>query len=1287
MKKFVSSLMLVLALGMPWALAQPMPELIYYQFDSGASIINSASSPVGANPASITGSGLSVGNVGLSATALVGTGTSSTSDFVNTGWATNLSGSWTIGFWTKDILPSSTLWYIFGDNTANSLRCFTNGAAGANNWRLIGTGLPAVQATNAATTAPTYTHFVYDAIAGQVRSYVNGVLDQTVAVTAAPVFNGTQFKVGAYASNSNLNGLMDEFRIYNRALDVAEILATINGPIVSGPCTTAIAGVVSASPALSCPGEPISLSASGTTFGSGAFYQWQSSADGVVFADISGATQPAYQAFPFATTYYRLIVGCGGLLDTSNVAMVTVDGTPLPAGTYTAGSATADFPTLDSLTTKLNCGGIAGAVNILLTGTNGILNGQLRLGNVAGAGAASPLTIWGIGDTLVATGSNQAAILLDGSSYVNIRNLVIRGTGVKSGIMMQNVEHINIQENLIILDQTITTSTFGGIIATGNFANLTTGTSANFVNVDSNTIIGGYTGIRFNGLAGARNQFVNVRNNQLRDWYIHGIFMLQTEYANVSNNEVSRPTRTGITTFNGIYMSTGTHGALVNANRIHTSNAPGASLTAAANGIYFLGASASTAEPNIISNNLIYNLNSGSGTVYGIYNSGGSSNYFYHNTVVLNHAASTAGITYGVYILGTGTDNQVLNNIVYISRGGTGTKYCLYYLATNTPVSNYNVLNMLSTGGTANHIGFFGSAQSTMADWQVVNGGIFDLNSTTNDPDFASAAANDYAPTNFFVNNTGVNLLAFVGTDFFGTPRSVSPDPGAIEFNPAPVDAGLGNMFIVTGGIAVPLRDGCVPGLVNPFELEVYNSGADTIASMQVNYRLNSQAVVSETIPGPIVPGTLIQHRFAGMLSLQNGNDTIIAWVVVAGDGNSANDTVMRIVNNYQTTVYAVPFSENFNSGNLPANPCTELGSNAKVEVLGIAGGNNLAIEGSHSLVMSGLPAGTPWIEPTNANWIFTNPEFNSSLTYYIKADTLSRLAVSFKLRQLFRSTSNSSGFQLLVNDQPISPLGYASPILRPANAAASNDTLNLLYDLDAFVGDTVKITLFSNVRWDYTGSPIHGNIIDELNIFQPLSVAFDSVTVYENSCAAAPKPVAAMVTSAFPVTGMQINYSFANGPVQNVPMTFNAGAGSWNGTLPAANDGDTVMYWLSATNTNGNFGSDTLSFVEAYLHFDIGPNPTITAGDSITLFSGISGGSAVDSLFSGHANNGSGAVMFELMSNKGIKIEAFDVYYTGTNSISVYYKTGTFQGFESNASAWTLHGTISQTGNGTTVP
>lgn len=59
-----------------------------------------------------------------------------------------------------------------------------------------------------------------------------------------------------------------------------------------------------------CLGESVTLSLQNLTAGSGVTYQWQSSSDGVLYNNISGANNPIYTATPTAVTYYQCIVTC-----------------------------------------------------------------------------------------------------------------------------------------------------------------------------------------------------------------------------------------------------------------------------------------------------------------------------------------------------------------------------------------------------------------------------------------------------------------------------------------------------------------------------------------------------------------------------------------------------------------------------------------------------------------------------------------------------------------------------------------------------------------------------------------------------------------------------------------------------------------------------------------------------------------------------------------------------------------------------------------------------------------
>lgn len=206
--------------------AQSIPELLYYKFDgSGTSVPNMAlTPPAGTSVATINGT-QTQGGSGQCGGALIGNGLSSTTEFVNTGWATDLNGtSWTLSFWTNNVPSTTSTYYILGDVNAGGFRVFTGGVAGAGNWILRG-GLTDVLATGGASTGPSLTTFVYDMPANEIRAYVNGVLVNTVAQTTVSVSGTGPFKVGGYSSSASLpsGSLMDEFRLYNRALTVTEI--------------------------------------------------------------------------------------------------------------------------------------------------------------------------------------------------------------------------------------------------------------------------------------------------------------------------------------------------------------------------------------------------------------------------------------------------------------------------------------------------------------------------------------------------------------------------------------------------------------------------------------------------------------------------------------------------------------------------------------------------------------------------------------------------------------------------------------------------------------------------------------------------------------------------------------------------------------------------------------------------------------------------------------------------------------------------------------------------------
>ena len=224
-----------------------VPELIYYKFDgAGTTVLNEASSPVGTNPAPVTGH--TQGGTGQFNGALQGSGTGD----VNTGWSLSLPSDWTMSFWIDFGAAAATFQYFLGDPGASSFRMFANGAAGVNNVTLRGPFT--LDILGVADGFPHVVHIVRNSTNNSVDAYVDGVFSTSINYTGS-VPTGTGFLVGAYSSSMVAGVSMDEFRLYNRALDQMEITNTWDKelPLSFAPNDV---GVISIdSPTVFCPGS------------------------------------------------------------------------------------------------------------------------------------------------------------------------------------------------------------------------------------------------------------------------------------------------------------------------------------------------------------------------------------------------------------------------------------------------------------------------------------------------------------------------------------------------------------------------------------------------------------------------------------------------------------------------------------------------------------------------------------------------------------------------------------------------------------------------------------------------------------------------------------------------------------------------------------------------------------------------------------------------------------------------------------------------------------------------
>jgi parallel beta-helix repeat protein len=453
------------------------------------------------------------------------------------------------------------------------------------------------------------------------------------------------------------------------------------------------------------------------------------------------------------------------------------------SGSYTVNPAApagnTNFTSLEAAISALNCGGVAGPVTINVDAASGPYTSAMSIGAINGVSAVNTVTFNGNGALLNYTSTNtndRAAINLTGASYVVIDNFNIDvSSGTYGwGVLLTAASNNNVIRNCNIVSSiTLNTSNFAGIVASASRTSYTSqGDNANNNLIEGNTITGGYYGIIMYGSSSTYNTGNIIRNNTVKDFYSASVYLYYQQNGKISANNLLRENRQRSTTTYGVYVNTNNGGMVIENNRVYNLFDADTVKTSTA---YGYNISAGTlANPNKLHNNLLYNV-AGNGTIYGVYCASETYIDVYHNTIVLNDNRATAGSTYGLYIYGTAGLN-IRNNIVYVSRTGTGAKYCLYYSSTGVTSSNNNVLYMGSTTGSTVALGYKSGAKTNLSAWQTTG---LDINSSDLDPQFD--ASGNFKPTESAIDNIGAAGLG-ITTDIYGVTRGANPDPGVAEF-------------------------------------------------------------------------------------------------------------------------------------------------------------------------------------------------------------------------------------------------------------------------------------------------------------------------------------------------------------------------------------------------------------------------------------------------------------------------------------------------------------------------
>ncbi|MFY0254424.1 gliding motility-associated C-terminal domain-containing protein [Chitinophaga sp. 30R24] len=849
-------------------------------------------------------------------------------------------------------------------------------------------------------------------------------------------------------------------------------------------CTgTPDAGTAIANPSAVCMNGQFTVTLSGTTIASGMSYQWQSSLDNTNWTDIPNDTTNRLTATQTVTSYYRCKVTCNTSSITVISNSVTVSSPVAVSGSFTINKALptggGNFASFNDAYNWIKCG-INGPVVFNVAPGSGPYNEQLLITPVPGASATNTITFNGNGNTLTYAGTSSApaVIRLSDADYFTFNNLVIQNTSTSNGWgvhLTNDADYNTISNCKFLLDSTSTSSSNAGIVISSSLTSATTTGEAkcDFNTFSDNTINGGYYGIALTGSNTFANGNNKITGNKISNFYNYGIYVVGSFNTLIENNTISRPTRSSVGSFYGIYFTDLSTKANITRNIISNPFGGAPSSTNTAYGIYFSSTDALSQLENVVSNNLIYNY-TGKGDAYGIYNSSSDNVWYYHNTIALDGASTTATTytTRGFYQTSKADGVEFLNNIIAITRGGGGSKYCVYFSVTNGTIhANRNDYYLAPSIGGTSYIGYFGTNTPALLNWQTASGQ--DSSSVTSNPLFANIASGNYQPTNASIDNKGlpVNILV----DINNAARSTStPDIGAYEFTPA--------------ACTTPPLAGNAQ--VSPAAVCVNRKVSLTLTDNSIGLGQTYQWEMSPTATGTYTPvGTALTNPDTVITALL----TAYYRVAVTCSGNTAySQPVLLTVNQafpagtYTINKGALPSTTNFTSFNA-AKAAMECGIQGPI-VLNVVSGSGPYLE---QLVLDSI-AGTSAINTItfngNGNTIKFAPTDNNDRAViklrgadHITFDSLTIDATGgtygFGVQLLNDADSNTISHCTIIADAQSSYSDYVGIVINGSESSVSTGTNNRC-DGNTIIGNIITGGYYGIAAYGESAVPLIGNTI-----------------------------------------------------------------------------------------------------------------------------------------------------------------------------------------------------------------
>lgn len=468
------------------------------------------------------------------------------------------------------------------------------------------------------------------------------------------------------------------------------------------------------------------------------------------------------------------------------------------SGTYTVGSPTSNFPTINDAVSALGCG-LTGPINFLIE--PGTYVGNYTIQNVLGSGFANPITfssLTGLASDVVlvapTASANKNVFTINGTTNVNFIGLTFLNNAAPTadgGLLIFGAgSHNAAITGCEFIDSTSSNSTFSKGIRFN---------SSNSSFLSGNSFNGFYYATFYAGTSATDLLLApTISNNLFENYRYSTVYFTNVSEGIISDNTITD--FTGTTAFSGAFYLLNIFKTSIHNNQV-LGGLPGYGLA------YISNFNGSEVEPNLIYNN-VYSGTTAQGitsasTVYGMYIFGSFS-----ATVTANNPLDYIEITNNTFNIGLRTTStSTLQSFLYISGGSVATPaiskvlirnnifngfsagnaipnlFRTYYLG-NTAVRDSLISNRNGSwlGSSATNYYNVGGTNYTLAAWSALTNQ--DLNSLVGDPFLA--APNFPVPANPTYNNIA-SVVPYVITDVLGTPRNpTTPDPGAYEFNAAP---------------------------------------------------------------------------------------------------------------------------------------------------------------------------------------------------------------------------------------------------------------------------------------------------------------------------------------------------------------------------------------------------------------------------------------------------------------------------------------------------------------------